>query len=100
MELAAKTNFKILQSYNMDIGRALRAQPFSTLTIGLEFHTNQLLEPLLQFHPLWNRVKTWWTTRADYLLLPISNDEHQEDLQANLARGKPHQLSFIQIKLK
>jgi hypothetical protein len=38
MELAAKMNYEVLQSYNMDLGKAMQAQPFSTLTIGLEFH--------------------------------------------------------------
>jgi hypothetical protein len=71
-----------------------------TSTIGSEFHSNQLLEPLLQFHPLWKRVKTWWTTGADYLLLPISDDKCQEDLQANLTRGTTSQLSFMQSESK
>jgi hypothetical protein len=35
--LAAKTNWEILQQYDMDLGRAITAQPFSTLTIGSEF---------------------------------------------------------------
>ncbi len=35
--LAAKTNWEILQQYDMDLGHAITAQPFSTLTIGSKF---------------------------------------------------------------
>jgi hypothetical protein len=42
-----------IQSYDMDIGRVLAAQPFSTLTVGSEFQPTQILEPLFGLHPLW-----------------------------------------------
>jgi hypothetical protein len=87
MKVAAWKNYKVLQSYNMDIGWALAAQPFSTLTVGSEFQPMQLLEPLLSLHPLWPCIKTWLTTGADYPLLPISDKEQREDLDANLARS-------------
>jgi hypothetical protein len=53
MKVAAWKNYKVLQSYDMDIGWVLAAQPFSTLTVGSEFQPMQILESLLGLHPLW-----------------------------------------------
>jgi hypothetical protein len=53
MKVAAWKNYEVLQSYHMDIGWALAAQPLSTSMVGSEFQPTQLLEPLLSLHPLW-----------------------------------------------
>jgi hypothetical protein len=47
-------NWEIPQGYDMDLAKALQAQPYSTLTIGSEFQPTHVLEPLLQHHPLWH----------------------------------------------
>lgn len=85
--LAAKTNLEILQRYDMDLGKALEAQPFSTLTIGSEFRPTPVLEPLLQHHPLWPRMKSWLNHGIVYPLHELPEVARQEDLHAILARG-------------
>jgi hypothetical protein len=52
MKVAAWKNYEALQSYHMDIGWALAAQPFSTSMVGSEFQPTQLLETLLSLDPL------------------------------------------------
>ncbi len=86
-DLAARKNYEILQLYDMDIEAALSAQPFSALTVGSEFRPVPVLEPLLYFHPLWNRVKQWLTFGVQYPLRPIPDEDRTIDLQANDARG-------------
>jgi hypothetical protein len=50
---AAAHNWELLRRHDRDLGAALRAQPFSTLTFGSEFRPAHFLAPLLSSHPLW-----------------------------------------------
>ena len=86
-KVAAAKNLELLQSYDMDLGRALDAQPFSTLTIGSEFRPPDVLEEVCGNHPLWSRVRRWLTTGVEHPLRPIPEDERLEDVKENLARG-------------
>jgi hypothetical protein len=47
----------------------IAAQPFSRLTVGLEFWPMKILEPLLCLHPWWNWVMMWLMMGADHPLL-------------------------------
>jgi hypothetical protein len=44
-------NWEILQAYDMDLAKALQAQPYLTLMIRSEFQPTYVLEPLLQHAP-------------------------------------------------
>jgi hypothetical protein len=81
--LSAKTNWEVLQSYDLDLHKALQAQLFCSLTNGSKFRPTSVLEPLCHFHPLWPCVKQWLTEGARYPLRPISEINHLTDLQAN-----------------
>jgi hypothetical protein len=59
----------------MDLGRAITAQPFSTLTIGSEFRHVSVLELLCHYHPLWPRVSTWLSTGVQYPLRPLPEED-------------------------
>jgi hypothetical protein len=52
-ELAACKNWEVLQMYDCNLNRALRAQPFLSLSTGSEFCPVTILEPLCRCHPLW-----------------------------------------------
>ncbi|KAI2508079.1 hypothetical protein MHU86_6371 [Fragilaria crotonensis] len=71
--LAAAHNALVLRHFHYDIGRALRAQPFSTLTPGSEFRSPHLLAPPLARHPFWPRFLERITVAAQYPLAPILN---------------------------
>jgi len=51
-DLAARKNLEILRGHDMDLAKALQAQPFSTLSVGSEFCAASILEPLCHSHPL------------------------------------------------
>lgn len=86
-ELAAKKNWEILRNYDLDLGQALAAQPFSTLTTGSEFRPAAVLEPLCRFHPLWHRVRSYLTKGVRYPLAPLDETERVADLLSNFERG-------------
>jgi hypothetical protein len=48
---AAAHNLAVLRRYDMRLGAAIAAQPFSTLSPGSEFRSAELLAPLLSCHP-------------------------------------------------
>ncbi len=64
--LSAKTNWEVLQSYDLDLHKALWAQPFCSLTTGSEFWLTSVLKPLCHFHPLWPWVKQWLMEGTQY----------------------------------
>jgi hypothetical protein len=68
---------------------ALRAQPFSTLTFGSEFHPAHLLAPLLSSHPLWGRqfVERITDGRAAFPLHDTLDNNRLSAVRENLAQG-------------
>ena len=84
---AAVHNWDLLRRHDRDLGSALRAQPFSTLTFGSEFRPAHLLAPLLSLHPLWGRFVERITDGAAFPLHDISDDDRLSAVHANLARG-------------
>ena len=53
---AAQHNLAVLRRYHLNLDHAIRAQPFSSVTIGSEFRPVSVLAPLCSAHPLWPRV--------------------------------------------
>jgi hypothetical protein len=84
---AAAHNWELLRRHDRDLGAALRAQPFSTLTFGSEFRPAHLLAPLLSLHPLWGRFLERITDGAAFPLRDISDADRLSAVRANLARG-------------
>jgi len=78
----------------MDLGQALQAQPFSSLSVGSEFRPASVLAPLCDWHPLWHCVQCWLSLGIDYPLSPLSDDDRLADLTANLARGNHQSATF------
>ena len=84
---AARHNFNILKSFDLDLAAALAAQPFSTLTPGSEFRLAHLLAPFLSRHPLWPRFRERITLGAQFPLRDIAEPHRLADLHTILARG-------------
>jgi hypothetical protein len=84
---AARHNLHILQRYDMDLDRAIRAQPFSSLSLGSEFRPVSVLAPLCQHHPLWPRVRQYLTNGTECTMAPLPETDRLEDLHAMLKRG-------------
>ena len=84
---AAAHNLAVLRRYSLDLGAAIRAQPFSALTPGSEFRPPELLAPFLSAHPLWGRFQDRISEGAEFPLREISETDRLADVRANLARG-------------
>jgi hypothetical protein len=84
---AAVHNWKILQEHNLNLDRALNAQQSSQLQFGSEFRETQILEPLLQKHPLWNRLKDQLDNGASFPLEELSSSERKLDVAEALEFG-------------
>jgi len=93
-KVAAQKNLEILalRGYDMNLEVALQAQPYSSLSIGSEFHPTDILKPMCGIHPLWPRVEQWLQTGVDYPLEPILEGDWLTDLHANFECGN-HQLA-------
>ena len=68
---AASHNWSILETYQLDHHRALLGQAGSSLTFGSELRSIELLQPLLQDHPLWPRLQRWLTQGEAILRFPL-----------------------------
>jgi len=93
-KVAAWKNLEILRGYGMNVGRAVGAQPFCSLTIGSEFRPVSVLAPLCDWHPLWHRDRHWLTSGIDYPLSPLLECNRRVNLEANLARGNHKSADF------
>jgi hypothetical protein len=84
---AAQHNLDVLRRHHMDHAGALSAQPFSTLSPGLEFRSVDRLAPLLSRHSLWPRFGECIKLGAQFPLRPILNSNRRTALKAALSRG-------------
>ena len=84
---AAAHNLDVLRRYSLDLGAALRAQPFSALTPGSEFRSTTSLAPFLSMHPLWPHFQERISEGAAFPLRAIADSDRLADVSANLARG-------------
>jgi hypothetical protein len=71
----------------MDLDRATRAQPFSSITLGSKFRPVMVLEPLCYAHPLWPRVRQYLTHGTACTLAPLQEVDRLRDLSAMVRRG-------------
>lgn len=56
---AAEHNLAVLRCHDMSLAAAIRAQPFSSLSIGSKFRPPDLLAQLFGRHQLWPRVDSY-----------------------------------------
>lgn len=84
---AAQHNLDVLRRYHLNLDRAIRVQPFSSVTIGSEFRPVSVLAPLCGAHPLWHRVRRSLTDGTSWQLEPISEEDRLHDLGAIVRRG-------------
>ena len=84
---AAEKNWKVLESNNLDLNEALSHQQSSQLGYGSEFRQTNLLNLILQHHPLWDRLKSQFTEGAYFPLEPLSLKDKELDLLEALDFG-------------
>jgi hypothetical protein len=83
----AKYNWKILEKYKLNLEEALEAQSGTILEYSSEFRPANILEPLFQHHPLWQRLSLQLREGADFLLHPLSNEKRLIDAKDALDFG-------------
>ncbi len=84
---AALHNAIVLEQYNFDLDKAIRAQDSSQVMYGSEFKHPKYLEKLLHDHPHWKHLKKILLQGATFPLIPISDIDRQRDLIYHLNRG-------------
>jgi hypothetical protein len=52
-------NLEVLRKYNLNLGKALKAQQDSPLGNGKEFKPHSVLQQVFGLHPLWNRMEAF-----------------------------------------
>jgi hypothetical protein len=77
---AAEKNFLILKSFDLDMKRALEAQANSPMGYGSEFQKGDILQPLLQNHPLWPRLTKLLKFGSKWPTSPISKENRMTNL--------------------
>jgi hypothetical protein len=58
-DIGAVYNLEVLRKYNLDLGKALKAQQDSRLGNGKEFKPPVVLQQVFGLHPLWNRMEAF-----------------------------------------
>jgi hypothetical protein len=86
-ESAAQHNWKILESHDKNLGKAISAYPRSPLSYGSEFRPTGILEGLFRRYPLWDRLLKILESGVDYPLIPIDPDIEKLDLIEALEKG-------------
>jgi hypothetical protein len=77
----------VLKSFNLNIGRAIKAQAKSPVGYGLEFRKGGTLFPLLQNHPLWQGMKDLLEFGSCWPTEPIPKKDRITDLDKALKFG-------------
>jgi hypothetical protein len=84
---AAEKNFLILKSFDFDMKRALEAQVNSPMGYGSEFQKVNILQPLLQNHPLWPRLTKLLKFGSQWPTSPSSEEDRMANLLEALSFG-------------
>jgi hypothetical protein len=84
---AALHNAIILENYNYNLHHIIETQRYSSIYYGSEFKPYQILQPLLQSHPLWPYIYQILSKGATFPLHPISNDQRILDNNFHFTRG-------------
>jgi hypothetical protein len=58
-------NLEVLRKYNLDLGKALKAQQDSPLGNGKEFKPPSVLQQVFGLHPLWNQMEAFLLERSN-----------------------------------
>ena len=83
---AAKHNWEIITQYR-HLGEALDSQQNSILRYGSEFRPVQSLQPLLEHHPLWPRLKISLSSGVQFPLYDTTSEEKKYDVKEALKFG-------------
>ena len=86
-ESAATHNINYLQIFAFDLQAALESDKHSFTSAGSEFLLVTVLEPLLQHHPLWHRLKLHLLNGIEFSLQPLSTQSRRRDLLDALQFG-------------
>ncbi len=84
---AADHNARLLEQHDWCLASLLETQRNTPLYPGSEFRPAELIDPLVNTHPLWSNVKAWLRHGVSFPLKPIPETERRADLAAILARG-------------
>ena len=84
---AAEHNWTILESFDLDLSRAIDAQRDSPVGYGSEFRHPDVLDKLLFKHPRWDQFKQILLNGSDFQLDPLPVEMQQADLKEALERG-------------
>ena len=83
----ARHNLEVLKKYDLDLGRALKAQQNSPLGNGKEFRPTSVLQQIFGLHPLWQRMKAFLEEGSKWPLDELSEDERKQDIDDALTFG-------------
>jgi hypothetical protein len=97
---AAMHNERVLSSFNYYFAVALEAQKDMPIGIGNEFWPPALLEPLLQFHPLWPQLKLMLLQGMALPLTPLTLEQWTLDNTFHLQWGNHKSASLHAAALK
>ena len=84
---AANHNFKILEDNDFDLQKIITADPLSPLYPGSEWRPTDILQPIFQDHPLWNKIKSHCTDGVYWPTEPIEEQERLRDLALVIEYG-------------
>jgi hypothetical protein len=84
---AALHNAIILDSFNFDVNKSIRAQQGSQVFYGSEFKDPSMLQELLEHHPHWGSLQKILQHGANFPLLPLDPENHQKDLLFHREHG-------------
>ena len=87
MAEAAEENSNILKSIGYNLGTLIINNPGSTLSYGSELRPIKQLEPLLQYHPLFECFKSNHINGINYPLNDIDNNTRTTMLANTIERG-------------
>ena len=84
---SSQRNFCILQKYNFDLSKALKAQENSPLSYGLEFKSTKVLSSIFALHPTWETMKHILENDSCWPLEELPMAVRLNDLEEALAFG-------------
>lgn len=76
----AQHNLDVLCQHDMDLDKAIQAQPFCGITFRSEFHPILVLEPLCGRHPLWPCMCQYLMDCMACPMLPLAETDRLHDL--------------------
>ena len=84
---AAAHNWDILAQHKFSLSSTLLNQQGTPLGFGSEFRHPTLLDPLLDYHPLWRRTRQTLISGVVFPLTPLPEDKRTTETSLVLRRG-------------